>query len=77
MQSFADRLWATLGPELTLSYRLQRIGRIRPLLNLVVNRAAAYQEVRDWISAMMAGTVPRKDLTSPLTYLRLLFQPGY
>ncbi|MDQ7054454.1 MAG: geranylgeranyl reductase family protein [candidate division KSB1 bacterium] len=76
LQAYADRLWAELGPELKLSYRLQLVGRIRPLLNLVVERAATYKEVRDWISAMMAGVASREDLTSIRTYVRLLFQPG-
>lgn len=76
LQLYAERLWATIGQELRTSYKLQLLGRVQPLLNLVVSRAAAYQEVRDWISAMMAGTASRRDLTSPMTYLRLLLQPG-
>lgn len=69
---YASRLWATLGDELQTSYMLQRIGRFRPLLNLVVSRAARSQEVRDWISLMMAGAASKAALKSPLTYLRLL-----
>lgn len=76
LQIYADRLWAMLWPELSVSYKLQLVGRIRPLVNLVIDRAAKYQEVRDWIAAMMIGIAPRSDLTSPKTYLRLLFQPG-
>ncbi len=76
LQTYADRLWAELGPDLKTSYRLQLVGRFQPLLNLVVDRAAAYQEVRDWISAMMAGVASRDELTSIRTYFRLLFQPG-
>ncbi|RMD92223.1 MAG: geranylgeranyl reductase family protein [Calditrichaeota bacterium] len=76
LESYATQLWAEIGAELKLSYRLQLLGRIRPLLNLVVSRAADYQEVRDWISSMMAGVLPREQLTSPKTYLRLFFQPG-
>ncbi len=70
---YGERLWETLGPELRQSYALQRIGRFRPLLNLVVDRAAKHQEVRDWISMMMAGTAPKEALKSPMTYIRLLF----
>ena len=75
MQPYAERLWAAIGDELNMSYMLQRIGRVQPLLNFVVNRAAGHAEVRDWISSMMAGTASRAELTSPLTYLRLLFWP--
>lgn len=75
LRAYSERLWQTLGPELQTSYALQRLGRFQPLLNLVVSRAAAHREIREWISAMMAGTAPRELLTSPKTYLRLLFQP--
>jgi len=72
LQAYAERLWATLGPTLQLSFTLQRIGRIQPLLNLVIGRAATRPEVCEWIAMMMAGTVSKKVLKSPLTYLRLL-----
>jgi hypothetical protein len=57
---------------LQTSYLLQRIGRIKPLLNFVVGKAARSIEVAHWISSMMANETPRGELASPLTYLRLL-----
>jgi geranylgeranyl reductase family protein len=72
-QAYADRLWAELGPSLRLGHSLQRLGRCRPLLNLVIGRAAKNPEVREWIAQMMAGAVSKRSLRSPLTYLRLLF----
>jgi len=73
LRAYADRLWTELGPTLRLSHSLQRLGRCRPLLNLVIGRAAKNPEVREWIAQMMAGTVSKRSLRSPLTYLRLLF----
>ena len=72
-QPYANRLWATLGPELRLNHSLQQLSRIRPLLNLVINRAARRPEVRHWISTMMLGSASKRELKSPMTYLRLLF----
>ncbi|RMI09272.1 MAG: NAD(P)/FAD-dependent oxidoreductase, partial [Calditrichaeota bacterium] len=71
---YAQKLWKTLGPELDLSYRLQRTARITPLLNLVIRRASRSREVADWISGMIAGTVSKRELLSPFTYLKLLFK---
>ena len=73
LQPYASRLWAELGPELVLSRSLQRLGRYRPLLELVIGRAAESAQVRDWIALMLAGRISKKVLKSPLTYLRLLF----
>lgn len=74
LAAYQQQLWQRLGPELRMSYTLQRLGRFRPLLNLIVSRAARRAEVREWISMMMAGTAPKETLKSPLTYLRLLLK---
>jgi geranylgeranyl reductase family protein len=63
-----------LSSELTLSYRLQKIGTRYPyLLNMVIGKAAKSQKVAEWISSMIADESSKKDLTSPLTYLKLLW----
>ena len=66
-------LWQALGDELSLSSKLQRIGRNRFLLNMVINKASGNKEVREIISGMMADQVPKTKLINPLFYLRLLF----
>jgi geranylgeranyl reductase family protein len=70
---YPNLLWQEIGNELKTSHLLQRIGRIKPLLNFVVGKAARSIEVAHWISSMMANETPRAELASPLTYLRLLF----
>ncbi|MCC7263354.1 MAG: NAD(P)/FAD-dependent oxidoreductase [Candidatus Latescibacteria bacterium] len=72
LRRYDQRLWATLGPELGVSTRLQRLGRWRPLLNLVVRKAATDARVGDLVCAMIANAVPKSRLTNPLFYLRLL-----
>lgn len=74
LQEYEKRLWERLGDELHTSYMLQKIGRFHPLLNLVVDRAAKHEEIRDWISTIMAGNATKTALKSPLTYLRLLLK---
>jgi flavin-dependent dehydrogenase len=68
-----DRLWDTIGDELATSTRMQRLGQYRPLLNFTINKAAHNDKVRDLICGMMANAVPKKQLTNPLFYLKLLF----
>ena len=73
LSRYDSRLWDEIGDELRVSARLQRIGRIRPLLNFVINKAAHSQEVRDIICGMIADEIPKKRLANPLFYLKLLF----
>ena len=68
-----DQQLDEIGDELKVSHRLQKIGRSRTLLNFVIHKAERSQAVRDTIMGMMANEVPKKQLTNPLFYLKLLF----
>lgn len=72
LRRYEDRLWNSLGDELKISTRMQRLGHWRPLLNLVIKSAARNENVSDLICAMIANAMPKKELTSPLFYLKLL-----
>jgi menaquinone-9 beta-reductase len=61
-----------LGSELKLSHAMQRLGRVKWLLNLVVRKASRSDEVADAISMMFDDESQRKQLISPLFYMRLL-----
>ena len=69
---YEQRLWEALGDELRLSSQLQQMGRVRPLLNFVLHRAARDEQVSNHICGMIANAVPKKQLTSLLYYLKLL-----
>lgn len=73
LKRYEDGLWDTIGDELATSTRMQRLGCWKPLLNFTVNKAAHNDKVRDLICGMMANAVPKKQLTNPLFYLKLLF----
>ncbi len=70
---YEDRLWDAIGDELATSTRMQKLGQWRPLLNFTIHKAAHNDKVRDLICGMMANAVPKKQLTNPLFYLKLLF----
>lgn len=74
LAEYPRRLWQTIGPELKMYTRLQQVGRIYPLINLVVGRAAASPEVLDWLGKMIIGEIPKTQLLSPLTYLKLMLK---
>ena len=69
---YEKELWENIGPELKTSYMLQKIGGIKPLLNLVVSRAQKSREVREAISGMLGNEEAKKELASPMFYLKLL-----
>lgn len=70
---YEKELWREIGHEIKTSYTLQKIGRIKPLLNLVVGKAQKSKELRDTISGMLGNEEAKKNLISPMFYLRLLF----
>lgn len=73
LKEYEDALWAELGPELQQSYRLQKLGRNTFLLNLVIDKAARSQQIRETLSGMLVNEEARKEFNNPLFYLKLLF----
>ncbi len=70
---YEDSVRAELDRELQMSYKLQRLGRSRMLLNFVLRRAAKSERVRNTISQMLADREKKENFGSFLFYLRLLF----
>ncbi len=73
LAEYDRKLWNHIGAEARTSTLLQKIGRNKTLLNMVINKAAGSAHVRETLSGMMANTIPRKNLASPLFYMKLLF----
>ena len=72
LSEYEDTLWNEIGTELKNSYNLQRIGNIKPILNFVIRKAATKKEVQELISGMLSNEEAKKELFSPLFYLKLL-----
>lgn len=73
LANYSEILWSTIGNELKVSHKLQKMGRHRFLLNFVIHKAARNKKVSDIIAGMLANEIPRKQLANPLFYLKLLF----
>lgn len=63
----------TLDHELQTSYKMQKLGKHKFLLNLLVGKASRSKEVRDAISATLVSEEAKKNYFSPMFYLKLLF----
>ena len=70
---YEHELWNTVGSQMKLGTRLQRLGEWQWLLNFVVGKGKKSQQVRDTIAAMITNELPRENLVDPLFYLKLLF----
>ena len=78
LSEYPSLLWRELDAgEIKLHYRLRGLARRKWLVNFLIARAARHGDILKWLSDMTAreGSVERKrSLTSPMTYLKLLFK---
>ena len=73
LSQYDKRLWQRIGSELRVSTKLQRLARSRFLLNFVIDRASRNEEIRNTMLGMVVNEIPKKQLSNPLFYLKILF----
>ena len=73
LKQYSDDVWGLLGNKLMTSYKLQKMGKNKFLVNLVVRKANSSQRVRNAIREMVDNSEKRVSLSRPLFYLKLLF----
>ena len=69
-EQYMVELWGALGPELTNSYKIQKIVRRRRLMNLFVKKAAKRPALQDALTDALASKDAQKKLHSPLWLAR-------
>ncbi|MCK5077453.1 MAG: NAD(P)/FAD-dependent oxidoreductase, partial [Calditrichia bacterium] len=74
LKEYPDKLWAKMSSEFGLSNKLIKLTRYPLLINFVLNRAIKSEFVANWLSGVVAETIPRNELTSVGTYFKLLFK---
>ncbi len=72
LADYSKSIDESIRPEIVDSYRLQRLTRIRFLLNLFIGKAADKPEIRQVFVDMMRSDKAKKTVRSPLFYLKLL-----
>ena len=72
LQMYPDKIWKELDNELQTSYTMQRLGRMTPLLNMIIHKAATKPEVKDAIVGMLSNEEAKKDLVTIPGLIKLL-----
>lgn len=72
LKEYDTELWKEIGPELGTSYNLQKWGRHKFLLNMILKKASRNQKIREVVSGMLANEIPRGDLVNPMFLLQVL-----
>ena len=72
LKGYEAEVLALLRQELRLSHTMQRLGNWTWLLNTVIRKAARSPELARFISGMFESLDDRRQLASPLFYLRIL-----
>ena len=76
MLDYDANISRVLGPELTMSTRLQKLIRFPWLLNLLMRLSARNKELQELMTCMFHEVDLRKKLAKPQFYLRLLLGRG-
>ncbi|MRG46416.1 geranylgeranyl reductase family protein [Chitinophaga sp. SYP-B3965] len=72
LAAYDERVYRVLGPELNLSYKLQRLVKYPKLFNWVFKMGMKNKQLRDVISSMFYEVDLRKKLARPSFYFKLL-----
>lgn len=73
LASYTDHVYRVLGAELSLSYKLQKLVRYQWLFNFMIKMVTKNKQLKDLVSSMFYEVDVRKKLTSPIFYLKVLF----
>ncbi|WP_423735603.1 NAD(P)/FAD-dependent oxidoreductase [Chitinophaga caseinilytica] len=76
MLAYDANIARVLGPELTMSTRLQKLIRFPWLLNMLMRLGARNKELQELMTCMFHEVDLRKKLAKPQFYLRLLLGRG-
>jgi len=63
-KEYQDELWAALGPELTNSFKMQKMSRKKWLLNWFVGKAGRKPEIQHMMTEMIASKEAQENLHS-------------
>ena len=69
-QEYMLKLWEALGPELSNSFKIQKIVKRKRLMNMFVRKAAKRPALQDALTDALASKEAQKKLHSPLWLIR-------
>ena len=71
-KEYQKEVWAVLGPELTNSYRMQKLSRRSWLLNWFVGKAERKPALQEMMTEMIASKEAQENLHSPWFMMKTL-----
>jgi menaquinone-9 beta-reductase len=72
LKGYGDAVWDDIGEKLKISYRLQRIGNIKFLTNMIIRKAARSSQIRTALKNMVDDVESRNNIINPMFYLKVL-----
>ncbi|MEK6953982.1 MAG: geranylgeranyl reductase family protein [Candidatus Micrarchaeota archaeon] len=72
LMEYDANLWKVLGHEFHNSTKMQKYGRMKWLMNLMMHKAQRSEWLRTELSTSLLDQHARQELSSPLFYLRVL-----
>ncbi|MBJ23234.1 MAG: hypothetical protein CMB64_01055 [Euryarchaeota archaeon] len=71
-EEYMKEIWETLGPELSTSFKLQKMVRKKWLMNWVIRKANKKPELKDLLEQSLSSKEAQEELKSTWKLLRLL-----
>ncbi len=76
LTDYHEALWSMIGDEISTSYKMQKWGKRKWLLNAFIRKAAKRPELREYLSSTLASEEIKKGLVSPWKLLTIMLKPA-
>ena len=72
IKDYDTRIWRVMGPELNMSYKMQRLGKYPIVFNFVLWLAARNAQISELIYAMFNNSDIRNKMLNPIFWFKML-----
>jgi menaquinone-9 beta-reductase len=72
MKDYDNRIWRVMGPELKMSYRMQRLGKYPAVFNFVLWMASRNAQISELVYAMFNNSDIRNKMLNPIFWFKML-----
>ena len=72
MNDYDTRIWRVMGPELNMSYRMQRLGKYPIVFNFVLWMASRNAQISEVVYAMFNNSDIRNKMLNPIFWFKML-----
>ena len=72
MKDYDVRIWRVMGPELNMSYKMQKLGRYPIIFNFILWVASRNVQISEIVYSMFNNIDIRKKVLNPLFWFKML-----